>query len=183
MHRTATGTVSLSRTLRRACLAGGLTLGLAGGTLAAVATLPTSASAASPVALDAPENGTAPLIAYDSSTQTTYVAWSDPVQPGVDLCVLPAGATGCEGGAPVLLEDSKYPGYSVGNHPGLGGLVVLPNGEAVVIGTPVSTGRHHVGVTCRRRGLPLGRTRPAERRQIHQSRLAFLHLRQRGCTQ
>jgi len=117
-----------------------LTLGLAGGTLAAVATLPTSASAASPVALDAPENGTAPLIAYDSSTQTTYVAWSDPVQPGVDLCVLPAGATGCEGGAPVLLEDSKYPGYSVGNHPGLGGLVVLPNGEAVVIGTPVSTG-------------------------------------------
>ncbi len=40
----------------------------------------------------------------------------------------------------MLLEDSKYVGYSETNRPGLGGLVVLPNGEAVVIGTPVSTG-------------------------------------------
>jgi hypothetical protein len=109
--------------------------------LATVAVLPASALAvAAPIALDAPDNGEPPLIAYDPSTQTTYVAWSDPHLPGVDLCVLPAGAGGCEGGAPVLLEDSKYEGYSELNHPGLGGLVVLPGGEAAVIGTPVSTG-------------------------------------------
>ena len=110
--------------------------------LAGVAVLPASALAATPIALDAPENGigATPLIAYGPSTQTTYVAWADPVKPGVDLCVLPAGASACEGGAPVVLEDSKYPGWSKLNHPGLGGLVVLPSGKAVVIGTPVSTG-------------------------------------------
>ncbi len=89
------------------------------------------------VALDAPDNGTAPLIAYDASTQTTYVAWSDPVKPAVDLCILPSGATGCEGGAPVPLEDSLFTGA---NFSGPGGLVVLPGGEVVVIGDTTVNG-------------------------------------------
>jgi hypothetical protein len=140
MRGTRIGTMSLSRASRRACLAGGLVLTLTAGGLAGVAILPASAAAASPIALDAPDNGNSPLVAYDPMSTTTYVAWSDPVNPGIDLCVLPASATGCEGGAPILLEDSKYEGYSALNHPGLGGLVILPNGDATVIGTPVSTG-------------------------------------------
>jgi hypothetical protein len=126
--------------LRRVALLGSLALALAGVALAAAALLATSALAATPIALDAPDNGQPPLIAYDPTTLTTYVAWSDPVKLGVDLCVLPANATACSGGAPVVLEDSHYGGWSELNHPGLGGLVVLPGGEAVVIGTPVSTG-------------------------------------------
>lgn len=128
--------------LRRAALRGALAAALLSGALAGIAAIATPALASAPMALDAPDNGTGaePLIAYDSSTQTTYVAWSDPTHPAVDLCILPMGTTTCEGGAPVLLEDSKYAGYSTLNHPGLGGLVVLPGGETVVIGTPVSTG-------------------------------------------
>jgi hypothetical protein len=125
--------------LRGAALLGGLAAALAI-VLAGAAGLAASSALAAPITLDAPDNGNPPLIAYDPSTQTTYVAWEDPHFPSVDLCVLPAGATACEGGAPVLLEDSKYVGFSEVNRPGLGGLVVLPNGEAVVIGTPVSTG-------------------------------------------
>jgi len=108
--------------------------------LSGTALLAASALAAAPIALDAPNNGSQPLIAYDPTTQTTYVAWADPHNPGVDLCILPAGATTCLGGAAVLLEDNKYPGYSKINRPELGGLVVLPGGEAVVVGTPVSEG-------------------------------------------
>jgi hypothetical protein len=142
IHRQAptVGNGFLRPALRRAALLGALAVALISGALAGIAALVTPAMASAPIALDTPENGDSPMIAYDPTTQTTYVAWSDPAKPGVDLCVLPPGSTACEGGAPVLLEDSKYPGYSAGNHPGLGGLVVLPNGEAVVIGTPVSTG-------------------------------------------
>jgi hypothetical protein len=138
-------TPGLSATLRGADttvrFALSLVVALAVSALASVAMLPASALAVTaPIALDAPDNGEAPLIAYDPVTQTTYVAWSDPQHPGVDLCVLPVSSTDCEGGAPVLLEDSKYAGYTEENHPGLGGLVVLPGGETVVIGTPVSAG-------------------------------------------
>jgi hypothetical protein len=139
MGITSTGTRDLSKTVRVALRTGFLGVGLALA-FTAGAVLPAAASAATPVTLDAPDNGSAPLLAYDPITQTTYVAWSDPHLPGVDLCVLPPGASGCDGGAPIVLEDSKYGGYSTLNHPGLGGLVVLPGGEAVVIGTPVSTG-------------------------------------------
>jgi hypothetical protein len=118
-----------------------LAIALAAGALAAAVILPASASAAAPIALDAPDNGSPPLIAFDPSTQTTYVAWANPHSPyGVELCVLPAGAAGCEGGAPVLLSDSSYPGAGGSNSLGFGGLVVLPGGETVVIGTPVATG-------------------------------------------
>jgi len=135
-----TGTMSLSATLRRACLAG-LTLALASGALAGSAVLAASAMAASPTALDAPDNGEPPLVAYDPMTGTTYVAWTAANNQnqgnGVDLCVYPAGATGCEGGAPSLLTD---PLFSGANALILGGLVVLPGGEAVVIGAPAAGG-------------------------------------------
>ena len=110
-----------------------LALAVLAAVLTAVALLPVSALAAAPFALDAPENGTsaAPLIAYDPSTQTTYVAWHDPIKSAIDLCILPAGATACEGGAAVLLEDSHFMGD---NFPGPGGLVVLPGGKVAVIG-------------------------------------------------
>jgi hypothetical protein len=101
----------------------------------AFAALAASALATS-VALDAPDNGTAPLVAYDSVSQTTYVAWSDPVKPAVDLCILPSGASGCEGGAPALLEDSLFTGDEFA---GPGGLVILPEGDVAVIG---NTGEH-----------------------------------------
>ncbi len=105
--------------------------------VAAVLSAPASAAG---IALDAPDNGEPPMVAFDPTTSTTYVAWTDPQAPGVDLCVLPPSAGTCSGGEPVLLTDTKYAGYSEGNRPGLGGLVVLPGGEAVVIGTPVGTG-------------------------------------------
>ena len=116
-----------------------LTGALAAGYLAAGAFLPASSLAAgsAPIALDSPKNGNPPLIAYDTSTQTTYVAWTDPGNTGVDLCVLAASATSCSGGAPVLLQDATFTGT---NAPVLGGLVVLPGGTAVVIGAPVSGG-------------------------------------------
>jgi hypothetical protein len=113
-----------------------LALTLAVAVLAGAVLLP-AAALAGPVALDAPDNGNPPLVAFDPSTGTTYVAWSDPQFEAVDLCVLPPDASACEGGAPVLLEDSKFTGD---DHAGLGGLVVLPNGEVVVIGTPTSSG-------------------------------------------
>jgi hypothetical protein len=113
-----------------------LALSLAVAVLVGIVFLPAAALAA-PIALDAPDNGTPPLVAYDPVDGTTYVAWTDPHLEAVDLCVLPPSASGCEGGAPVLLEDSKFTGDDFA---GLGGLVVLPGGEVVVIGTPTSTG-------------------------------------------
>ncbi|HEV3322505.1 MAG TPA: hypothetical protein VG147_10005 [Solirubrobacteraceae bacterium] len=117
--------------LRRATLFGGLVAALAAVVLAGAAALASTALASAPIALDAPDNGTAPLIAYDPVSQTTYVAWSDPASTGIDLCILPAGVTACEGGAPLLLTDaSAFPE----SPPSLGSLAVLPGGEAVVIG-------------------------------------------------
>jgi hypothetical protein len=97
-----------------------------------------------PVALDGPENGSDPLIAYDPVSQTSFIAWSDAQAPdnGVEMCVLPGGATSCSGGGPVLLSVSSIqnPAITGDNTIGLGGLTVLPNGDVVVLGTPVSTG-------------------------------------------
>jgi len=138
------GEVRESTMLRRVWLLATVVLALAatlGGGGSGLQLMPASASAAAPIALDSPGNGEAPLIAYDASTQTTYVAWSNPGPgAGVDLCILPAGASGCLGGAAVLLGDTHYKGYSESNSPRLGGLVVLPSGEVVVVGTPVVEG-------------------------------------------
>jgi hypothetical protein len=148
MRSRRTDTISLSKTLRGARLVGGLTLTLAGGALAGVAVLPTSALATpAPIALDAPDNGAPPLVAYSPTDGYTYVAWSAPDSQnggnGVDLCVLPPHVIGCESGSPVLLTDTNTGalGTNSSNTVGLGGLVVLPgSGEVVVLGTPVETG-------------------------------------------
>ncbi len=127
---------AMPRALRSVALLGGLAAALTSLVVVGAATLAASASAA-PIALDAPENGKAPLIAFDSTIQTTYVVWEDPVKPAVDMCIVQAGATGCEGGAPVLLEDSLFTGA---NFAGPGGVQVLPGGEVVVIGNTGENG-------------------------------------------
>jgi hypothetical protein len=138
MRSTRIGAPSLSTTLRGACLAGGMALTLVGGALAGVAVLPTSALATpAPIALDAADNGEPPLIAYDPASGTTYVAWNSPVGGGIEMCIIPANATGCESGAPVLLTDSHFTGSAA---PVIGGLVVTPGGEAVVIGATAQGG-------------------------------------------
>lgn len=112
---------------------------LAAGGLAGVAALPASAAAA-PIALDAVGNGNPPQIAYDPTTGTTYVAWSNPQAPyGVDLCIVTVGASGCEGGAPIDLQGNPVV-YTGDNTVGIGALVVLTGGGVAVIGTPVSGG-------------------------------------------
>ena len=127
MRRNMTGI--LWQTLARKRLGTALVLCI----VAAFAMLPAAALAAAPLALDAPENGNEPLVAFDPVSGTMYVAWGDPEagRSAVDLCVLPASASGCEGGAPVLLEDSHYTGDEFA---GPGGLVVLPGGRVAVIG-------------------------------------------------
>jgi hypothetical protein len=125
------GNGSARPALARAALLGALAVALLSGTLAGIAALASTALASAPIALDAPDNGGAPLVAYDPVSQTTYVAWSDPASTGIDLCILPAGTTTCEGGTPVLLTDvSAFPEAP----PSLGSLAVLPGGNAVVIG-------------------------------------------------
>ena len=112
--------------LRRAALIGALAA------LAAFAALPASALAAGPITLDAAGNGTEPLVAYDPSSGTTYVAWTDALSDsGIDLCILPSGATACAGGAPILLTDPADSGDLV---PELNGLAVLAGGKTVVTG-------------------------------------------------
>jgi hypothetical protein len=106
--------------------------------LCALAITAQGAWANKPIALDAPGNGTAPQLAFDHSTGTAYVAWSPPSSQnqgnGVDLCVLPAGATKCKNGVQ-LLTDPVYKGFGA---LGLAGVVVLPGGEAVVLGAAVA---------------------------------------------
>ncbi len=119
------------------------TLGIcAAGTLLATATSALALTA--PVTLDSPENGDAPQVAYDPVSKTTFIAWSDNQSPdnGVELCVLPLGASGCSGGGPVLLSVSsaQNPYITGDNTISLGALTVLPGGDVVVIGTPVETG-------------------------------------------
>ncbi len=108
-----------------------------------VAMVPAVAGASSPIALSAPQYGEDPLVAYDVDSKETFVAWSNPHSSGgIELCVLPSGASGCSGGGPVLLSVSsaENPKIMGSNTISLGGLVVLANGDVVVIGTPVEEG-------------------------------------------
>jgi hypothetical protein len=127
--------------LRRAALFGALAVALASLVAVGSATLATSASASAPIALDAPDNGEPPLVAYAPDDGYTYVAWSaggNQNGDGVNLCILPPNTTSCEGGAPLLLLD---PMFSGANALSLGGIEILPtSGEVVVLGTPISTG-------------------------------------------
>ena len=112
--------------------------------LTALAPAAAQAGTTTPVALDGPQNGNDPLVAYDSVSGTTFVAWSDPQAPdsGVEMCVLPPDASTCAGGGPTLLSVSsaQNPAITGDNTISLGGLTVLPNGDVVVIGTPVESG-------------------------------------------
>jgi hypothetical protein len=109
-----------------------------------IAALPAAAVAAStPVALDVPNNGAAPYVAYDAVTKYTFIAWTDPQTTShgaIDLCVMPPNSGACEGGGPVLLSvtTAENPAITGSNTIGLGGLTILPNGDVVVIATPVS---------------------------------------------
>ena len=138
MVATRPSTPSSAATPRRGRWALSLLLALTACALGGIAVLPAATLAvAPPIALDAPDNGYSPQIAYDPSTQTTYVAWSNPAGTGIDLCIVPAGASACSGGGPVLLTDSHFTGAAT---PVIGGLLVLPGGEAVVIGATAQGG-------------------------------------------
>jgi hypothetical protein len=106
-----------------------------------VALAPSIATAGPAIALDGPQNGSDPLVVYDAVSKVTFVAWSDPQggAGGIELCALPPGSSACSGGAPVLLNVSsaENPAITGDNTISLGGLVVLGNGDVVVIGTPV----------------------------------------------
>jgi hypothetical protein len=109
----------------------------------AAAALPATAAAATPTALDVPNNGAAPDVAYDPVTQNTFIAWTDPqstANGAIDLCVLLKNTSACEGGGPVALTVTTHenPAITGDNTISLGGLTILPNGDVVVIATPVS---------------------------------------------
>jgi hypothetical protein len=98
-----------------------------------------AAAIAAPVALDSPNQGDSPLVAFDHLTGTTYVAWTAANDAGIDLCVIAANASGCTGGAPVVLTDAAE-GLTSDAAPEIAGLVVQPNGEAVVLGSTAQGG-------------------------------------------
>ncbi len=123
--------------VRRGAVLTALAAALASLIAAGVTASPASAIVLDPaVALDAFDDGAPPQIAYDPTTQTTYVAWQAPNSlnqgNGIELCVLPPGATACESGSPVLLTDPQYPAGE--KFLTLGRLVVAPNGDVVVLG-------------------------------------------------
>jgi hypothetical protein len=136
MRMNAVGTQRRGFTAGLAALA--TILGFAG-----MALLPAAAQAGPPIALDAPNAGSSPLVAYDPGTATTYVAWSNvnngtpPDTGGIALCVVAANATGCTGGTPVILTDPSRTGDAA---PSIAGLVVEPNGSVVVLGSTAQGG-------------------------------------------
>jgi hypothetical protein len=107
------------------------------------------ASSASAIDLGAGE--TTPVVAYEAATQTTYVAWDENSHRSVELCVLPPGATECEGGSAFRMLDVKaetgaeYDGY------GAPQLVVQPEGGIVLVADldPVSAAATPSGWTPR----------------------------------
>jgi hypothetical protein len=104
MRGTRTGTMSLSTTLRRVCLAGGLTLSL---TLAFAASA--WAVSGTPIKIAEPIRFGSPSVAVDSAG-TAYIAWAHEVVGGeelVEYCVLPAGATGCAHSGNLTVAGNK----------------------------------------------------------------------------
>ena len=85
-----------------------------------------------PPAIDLGAGDEQPSVAYDPSSGDTYVAWEDPDSDGViDLCVVPSGASACNGGSgPYKLVDNLAgPGadfFAVK-------LLVAPGGAVVVL--------------------------------------------------
>lgn len=124
MRGMRTGTMSLSGTLRGACLAGGMTLSL-------VLAFAASALAVSgtPINIGTPYESGPPSVAVNSSG-TAYIAWNNekdlpPVTTNiVQYCVLPPGATGCSHTGNLAPADSGA--Y-------IDGVQVLVDGSTVVI--------------------------------------------------
>jgi hypothetical protein len=118
-------------------------LGLTAAVLCGLGALAHGALANSPIALDSPGNGNAPQLAFDHTTGTAYVAWSAPTGQhnanGVYLCVLPAHAIKCKNGVQLLTD----PDFTGTGGLSLGGVVVLPEGETVVLGVTNTTGGHN----------------------------------------
>jgi hypothetical protein len=118
----------------------GATVGVCAGLLGMSAV----ASANAPIALDGARNGDRPLVQYDPASASTFVAWSDVQTPddGVELCVLPARATKCEGGGPIRLAVSpaENPQVTSENPLTLEGLTVASDGDATVVGKAVEGG-------------------------------------------
>jgi hypothetical protein len=109
-----------------------------------------SVSSASAIDLGAGDN--APVIAYEPTTQTTYVAWRESGYKSVELCVLPPAATACLGGAPYMMKDAKAES-GIADYNGYGSpqLVVEPEGGVVLVADldPVSAAATPSGWTSR----------------------------------
>jgi hypothetical protein len=84
-------------------------------------------------AIDLGPGSEQPALAYETTTQTTYVAWQGFDLHSVDLCILPAGAIGCSGGAAYVLKDG--PAEAGGLEPiySTPQIVVEPAGGVVVV--------------------------------------------------
>jgi hypothetical protein len=85
-----------------------------------------------PPAIDLGAGEAQPSVAYDSSSGDTYVAWQDPAdQAAIDLCVVPNGATVCNGGSgPYRLTDPLAEAGAIffGSK-----VLVMPDGTVVVV--------------------------------------------------
>jgi hypothetical protein len=92
--------------------------------------LPAASSAA---AIDMGVGSEQPSVAHDPATNTTYAVWSAPGSTSIELCVVPAGATVCTGGAalqltdPLAAQEGTSPTYFQPQ------VVVEPSGEALVV--------------------------------------------------
>jgi hypothetical protein len=147
MYRQTHRIGKVSRKIQSAFGCGLSVLVVAGGFMAGAAGLPALASAM-PLALDVPNNGAAPMVAYDPVSKVTYIAWEDPQDTTygtIDLCVLPSAATSCLGPVggstpgPIALTITKTQNPAVTTL-SPGGLTILPNGDVVVTGQEVYGG-------------------------------------------
>jgi hypothetical protein len=88
-----------------------------------------------PPAIDLGAGQAQPSLAYDSSSEDTYVAWQDPAsQNTIDLCVVPSGATACNGGSgPYKLTDPLADSSGSAVLFAVKALV-MPGGTVVVLG-------------------------------------------------
>ncbi len=88
-----------------------------------------------PAAVDLGAGGAPPSVAYDPTSGDTYVAWEDPeVDDIIDLCVVPSGATACNGGGgpykltdPLAAESGASPTFFTDK------VLVMPGGTVVVL--------------------------------------------------
>jgi len=76
---------------------------------------------------------TLPVTAYDSSTNTSYVAWVNDAGNAIDLCVV-VGTTSCNGdGKPILLHDATAGPLSGGFTYSSARILIMPTTDQVVV--------------------------------------------------